>query len=87
MANSGPDSNGSQFFITTAPQPHLDGKHTVFGQITDGDKSPMDILRQIEAQGSESVDPLKEMTLLGVELVDVDPETLKCSCLNFNSKL
>ena len=47
----------------------------------------MDILRQIEAQGSESVDPLKEMTLLGVELVDVDPETLKCSCLNFNSKL
>ena len=78
MANSGPDSNGSQFFITTAPQPHLDGKHVVFGQIADGDESSMDILHQIEAQGSESGDPLKEVTLLDVELVD--PETLNCSC-------
>ena len=80
MANSGPDSNGSQFFITTAPQPHLDGKHVVFGQIADGDESSLDILRQIEAQGSESGDPQKEVTLLDVELVDVDPETLNCSC-------
>ena len=50
MANAGPNTNGSQFFITTVACPWLDGKHVVFGKVVQG----AEIVRQMEQQGSQN---------------------------------
>jgi peptidyl-prolyl cis-trans isomerase B (cyclophilin B) len=59
MANAGPDTNGSQFFITHSPQPHLNGKHTVFGKVVKGQEI-VDAIRQGDRMERVSVQEKQE---------------------------
>merc|ERR1719191_2192907 len=59
MANAGPNTNGSQFFLCTVKTAWLDGKHVVFGEVTDG----MDVVKKIEGVGSQSGKTAKDVVI------------------------
>uniref|UniRef100_A0A7S3X9S3 Peptidyl-prolyl cis-trans isomerase n=1 Tax=Strombidinopsis acuminata TaxID=141414 RepID=A0A7S3X9S3_9SPIT len=73
MANAGPNTNGSQFFITTVKTSWLDGRHVVFGKIVDG----MDVVTAVEAVGTSSGTPQKPVTIVDSGLLEGSLEALE----------
>mmetsp|Transcript_9670 Transcript_9670/g.13196 ORF Transcript_9670/g.13196 Transcript_9670/m.13196 type:complete len:128 (-) Transcript_9670:90-473(-) len=68
MANAGPDTNGSQFFITFEPTPWLDGHHVVFGEVLEG----RDVVKALEKIGTESGKPTKRAIISKSGSIPID---------------